>query len=117
MAEVTIKAEQAVGELRPGMVVTVERTPRIDRLIEHGRVTVVEAEAEAEVDERAQERLERNPHAIDAARAGRANERDAVTVSVDDPGDEADDVRLGDVVDAIAGAVGDTPDDESPDAG
>lgn len=113
MAEVTIRAEQAVGELRPGMVVTVERTPRIDRLIEHGRVTVVEAE----VDERAQERLERNPHAIDAARAGRANERDAVTVSVDDPGDEADDVRLGEVVDAIAGAVGDIPDDESPDAG
>lgn len=42
MAEVTIRAEQAVGELRPGMVVTVERTPRIDRLIEHGRVTVVD---------------------------------------------------------------------------
>lgn len=55
MAEVTIRAEQAVGELRPGMVVTVERTPRIDRLIEHGRVTVVGAGGDLDdtpVDER-----------------------------------------------------------------
>ncbi|QOC56027.1 hypothetical protein SEA_CLOWN_29 [Gordonia phage Clown] len=42
MSEITIKAEQHVGELEPGTVVTVERTPKIDQYIEQGRVTVVD---------------------------------------------------------------------------
>lgn len=42
MAEVTIKAQQSVGRLRAGDVVTVERSDYVDGLIERGRVAVVD---------------------------------------------------------------------------
>ncbi|QGJ95811.1 hypothetical protein J1770_gp25 [Gordonia phage EMoore] len=42
MAEVTIKAQQSVGRLRAGDVVTVERSDHVNGLIDRGRVTVVD---------------------------------------------------------------------------
>ncbi|QMU22076.1 hypothetical protein [Gordonia rubripertincta] len=47
MAEVTIRAEQRVAGLVPGTVVTVERTGKIEKLIAHGRVTIVDPDAAA----------------------------------------------------------------------
>lgn len=44
MAEVTIKAQQSVGRLRAGDVVTVERSGYVDGLIERGRVAVVDGD-------------------------------------------------------------------------
>ena len=44
MAEVTIKAQQSVGRLRAGDVVTVERSDYVDGLIERGRVAVVDGD-------------------------------------------------------------------------
>lgn len=44
MTEVTIKAQQNFGDTRVGDVVTVERTPYVDRLITNGRVVVVDDE-------------------------------------------------------------------------
>lgn len=44
MAEVTIKAQQTFGGIRAGEVVTVERTPYIDRLVENKRVVLVDAD-------------------------------------------------------------------------
>ncbi|AXQ60641.1 hypothetical protein SEA_ALI17_25 [Gordonia phage Ali17] len=42
MAEVTIKAQQSVGRLRAGDVVTVERSDYVNGLIKRGRVAVVD---------------------------------------------------------------------------
>ncbi|UTN91769.1 hypothetical protein SEA_SAMPSON_29 [Gordonia Phage Sampson] len=40
--QVTIEAQQSFGELRAGDVVTVDRTPYVDRLIKNQRVVVVD---------------------------------------------------------------------------
>lgn len=41
MPEVTIRATQRVAGMRPGDVATVERTARIEQLIDQGRVEVI----------------------------------------------------------------------------